>query len=145
MGMNNSALLTRLEFIPESRRLAIGARVYLLVGILHRKSNEEVLSILSDVFHLSLSDYSQVVIVDSILPHSGDVPLATRIMWQCRDMTMRQLHNSGDRTLGELKKLLKKQVMDDLFSRVTRVDRAVPCQQSSLARRIRGSNTRDKW
>ncbi|KAL6875048.1 hypothetical protein J3F83DRAFT_539582 [Trichoderma novae-zelandiae] len=101
----NLDLLCRIRFRSPNDPIPSFARVYLLVGLLHRKSNEEVHHVLSPICDY-MDGSSRLIIVDSILSDPGDTPLAMKRMWQCRDMTMRQLHNSGDRTLSEVKELV---------------------------------------
>lgn len=104
--MCNPALLTRIKFRSQDELVTPYARVYLMVGMLHRKSNEQVVDMLKNIFELMI-DSSRLVIVDSILSDSSETPLATKRMWHCRDMAMRQLQNSGDGTLSKLEKLAK--------------------------------------
>jgi hypothetical protein len=49
---------------------------------------------------------STIVIVDSVLPEADEEPLAEHRESRCRDMTIRQLHNAGARSLREWEELL---------------------------------------
>lgn len=103
-GIKNPALLPGGEFIDYEAPndwFIESAEVYLLAGVIHRLSDGEIINLLQRIYD-SMSSNARIIIVDSILPDPGPSTEATNRVWQCRDMTLRQLHNSG-KTLGELK------------------------------------------
>ncbi|KAL6892832.1 hypothetical protein HDV57DRAFT_513111 [Trichoderma longibrachiatum] len=111
--MNNPALMARIRFRSDDAPLTPCARVYLMIGMLHRKSDKQIVDMLENIYY-RMDDSSRLIIVDSILSDAGEAPLATKRLWYCRDITMRQLHNAGDRTLSELNKLAEQASNGDL-------------------------------
>ncbi|PHH68066.1 hypothetical protein CDD80_286 [Ophiocordyceps camponoti-rufipedis] len=105
------------------------ADVYLVRLILHDWPREEAILILS---HLSSSLQTQckpgsrILIMDTVLPAPGAVPLSREAKLRCRDMTMLASFNSGERELEEWEALLaelsKVQVVNSRLVKATGVN-----------------------
>ncbi|KAL7924730.1 hypothetical protein ACQKWADRAFT_256481 [Trichoderma austrokoningii] len=109
VAMKNPSLLARINFCPDDFRdeqITHSAAVYLLAGVLQNQPDKEVIKALGKIARAMTPESSLLLIVDSILPEVGDGPVAGQREARCRDLTMRQLRNSGSRTMREWDELL---------------------------------------
>ncbi|KAK1248701.1 hypothetical protein MKX08_006921 [Trichoderma sp. CBMAI-0020] len=102
ISMKSPELLTRIDFCPRDirdKQITHAAQVYILAGILQHLSDIEVRNVLINIAEVMALE-SSVIIVDSLLPEFDDGgPMTVRWESRCRDMTIRQLDNSGSRTM----------------------------------------------
>lgn len=82
-----------------------GARVYLLRMILHDWADADAAKILSNIAAAMSAD-STLLIMDTVLPDPGDIPVTVERALRVRDLTMRQVFNSKERTLDDWIELL---------------------------------------
>lgn len=82
------------------------ADVYLLRMILHDWPREEAQKILS---HLaaSLRSGARILVMDTVLPNPGTVPVSEEALLRVRDMTMMQTFNSHERGMDEWEELVQ--------------------------------------
>lgn len=69
---------------------------------------------LSNIFHHGMNFYSRLIVIEPLLPKRGWSTMAMEKISQCRNITMWQLQNCGDRTLEELE-MLAKGISEDFF------------------------------
>lgn len=106
--MRNPELLTQINFCPHDfpeERVIHSARVYLLAGTFQNLPDRDIILVLANIA-VVMAPTSTIVIVDSVLPEADEEPLAEHRESRCRDMTIRQLHNAGARSLREWEELL---------------------------------------
>lgn len=84
----------------------LGASVYLLRMILHDWAKAEAVQILSRLVP-ALDSGSKIVIMDTVLPRPGEVPVTKERLLRVRDLTMMQAFNSRERSLDDWKELLR--------------------------------------
>ncbi|CAJ2509014.1 Uu.00g140400.m01.CDS01 [Anthostomella pinea] len=82
-----------------------GASVYLLRMILHDWADADAIKILSNIVS-SMSASSVILLMDTVLPDPGAVPAIQERALRVRDLTMRQVFNSKERTLDDWTSLL---------------------------------------
>ena len=82
-----------------------GADVYLLRMILHDWPNAEAVKILKNLV-VAMDAKSRIIIMDTVLPKPGSVPVSVERIARARDMTMLQAFNSKERDLDDWKELL---------------------------------------
>lgn len=82
-----------------------GARVYLLRMILHDWAGPDAVKILANIAAAMSAD-STLLIMDTVLPDPGDVPVTLERALRVRDLTMMQGFNSKERTLDDWTELL---------------------------------------
>ncbi|GIJ86455.1 hypothetical protein Asppvi_005344 [Aspergillus pseudoviridinutans] len=89
-------------FTPQPVR---DADVYLLRMILHDWPREEAQKILS---HLAaaLRPGARILVMDTVLPNPGTVPISEEALLRVRDMTMMQTFNSHERGMDEWEELV---------------------------------------
>ncbi|KAH6605740.1 hypothetical protein Trco_004893 [Trichoderma cornu-damae] len=107
VGLKNPGLMARIDFCScdsHNDQIARGAAVYLLPEILQHMPDDEVAGLLQDVEGAMVRG-SKLIIVDPIIPDMGNGSLVIERERRCRDMIMRQLRNSGHRSLEELRQL----------------------------------------
>lgn len=80
--------------------------MYLLAGILDNLPDDDVKEILVNIAH-AMSPASYILIATSVLSEADDESLAVQRETRCRDLTMRQLQNTGARTLSEWAELIE--------------------------------------
>lgn len=82
-----------------------GASIYLLRMILHDWAEKEAIQILSNLVP-ALGDGSKILIMDTVLPDPGTIPATKERMLRVRDLTMRQVFNSQERTMSDWEELV---------------------------------------
>jgi 6-hydroxytryprostatin B O-methyltransferase len=82
-----------------------GADVYLLRMILHDWPDAEAVKILKNLV-VAMNAESRLIIMDTVLPKPGSVPVSVERIARARDLTMLQAFNSKERDLDDWKKLL---------------------------------------
>ena len=82
------------------------ANVYLLRMILHDWPDDEAAQILRNIVAAMDKEKSRLLIMDTVLPKPGSVPLSVERIVRVRDMTMIQAFNSKERDLDGWKDLL---------------------------------------
>lgn len=90
-------------FVPQPTP---GARVYLLRMILHDWADTDAAKILSNVV-AAMSTHSVLVIMDTVLPEPSRVSSTVERIMRVRDLTMRQVFNSKERTLDDWEQLIE--------------------------------------
>ena len=106
-------VLSRLTFQPHDFTLpqpVRGAAVYLLRMILHDWPDEQAVKIIRSIVAAmekeKAASCSRLLIMDSVLPEPGSVPLSVERVVRVRDLTMMQAFNSKERGLQDWKRLL---------------------------------------
>ena len=85
------------------------ANVYLLRMVLHNHTDTEAIEIISNLVPaLKPSPSTRLLIMDTVLPDPGSVGAVDEALMRYRDLTMRQVFNTKERELGEIKELLVK-------------------------------------
>ena len=82
------------------------ADVYLLRMILHDWPDGEAAEILRNIVAAMDTAKSRLLIMDTMLPKPGSVPISVERIVRVRDMTMMQAFNSKERDLDDWKDLL---------------------------------------
>jgi 6-hydroxytryprostatin B O-methyltransferase len=83
-----------------------GADVYLLRMILHDWPDEEASKILRNIVAAMDKAKSRLLIMDTVLPKPGAVPVSVERIVRARDLTMLQAFNSKERDLDDWKSIL---------------------------------------
>jgi 6-hydroxytryprostatin B O-methyltransferase len=83
-----------------------GADAYLLRMILHDWSDDDAAKILRNIVAAMTPSKSRLLIMDTVLPKPGSVPVSVERVVRVRDLTMLQAFNSKERDLDDWKKLL---------------------------------------
>ncbi|KAI9654521.1 MAG: hypothetical protein M1821_006611 [Bathelium mastoideum] len=83
-----------------------GANVYLLRMILHDWPDDEAIKILRSIISAMDRQNSRLLIMDTVLPKPGSVPVSVERIVRVRDLTMMQAFNSSERDLHDWKNLL---------------------------------------
>lgn len=83
-----------------------GAAVYLLRMILHDWPDKEAITILQQIIAAMDPASSRLLIMDTVLPMPGSVPISTERIVRVRDLTMMQAFNSKERDLEGWEALL---------------------------------------
>lgn len=83
-----------------------GADVYLLRMILHDWPDVEAAKILRSIVAAMDKTKSRLLIMDSVLPTPGSVPVSVERLVRVRDLTMLQAFNSKERDLDDWKETL---------------------------------------
>lgn len=73
--------------------------------ILHDWAEKEAVQILSNLVP-ALADGSKILIMDTVLPDPGTIPATKERMLRVRDLTMRQVFNSQERTMSDWEELV---------------------------------------
>ncbi|KAL2821543.1 O-methyltransferase-domain-containing protein [Aspergillus granulosus] len=100
---DSAALTPRIMYLPHSfltPQPIPNAAVYFLRMILHDWPNEEAITILSQLVP-ALGKDSRILVMDSILPDPGSVPLAKERLLRTQDLTMLQNFNAQERALED--------------------------------------------
>ncbi|KAB5575394.1 putative O-methyltransferase, partial [Coniochaeta sp. 2T2.1] len=106
---DSRSLSRRIQFRAHSffdKQPVFGADVYLLRMILHDWPTDDAVRILSALLP-ALKDGARIVVMDTVLPDPGTVPLAKERLLRVRDLTMLQVFNSCERDLHDWKHLLE--------------------------------------
>ncbi|KAL6897109.1 hypothetical protein GGI43DRAFT_385731 [Trichoderma evansii] len=107
--MRNPGLLAQIDFFSHDFRdeqVTHSAAVYLLAGTLENLPDDDVKEILVNITN-AMSPTSRLIIATSLrLERYDDGSQVMRRESLCRDMTMRQLQNTGARTIREWEDLL---------------------------------------
>ena len=82
-----------------------GADVYLLRMILHDWPDAEAVEILRKTIAAMDNESSRLLIMDTVLPMPGSVPVSIERILRVRDLFMAQTFNSKERDLGDWKTL----------------------------------------
>lgn len=83
-----------------------GAAVYLLRMILHDWPDEEAVKIIRSIVAAMKQVGSRLLIMDTVLPKPGSVPVSVERIVRVRDLTMMQAFNSKERDFDDWKNLL---------------------------------------
>ncbi|KAF2234946.1 S-adenosyl-L-methionine-dependent methyltransferase [Viridothelium virens] len=83
-----------------------GADVYLLRMILHDWPDDEAIKILRHIVAVMDEKKSRLLIMDTVLPKPGSVPVSIERIVRVRDLTMMQAFNSKERDLDDWTDLL---------------------------------------
>lgn len=85
-----------------------GANAYLLRMILHDWSDDDAVKIVRNIVDaMDTNNFqSRLLIMDTVLPQPGSVPVSVERLIRARDMTMLQAFNSKERDLDDWKNLL---------------------------------------
>ncbi len=83
-----------------------GADVYLMRMILHDWPDGEAAKILRNIVTAMDKAKSRLLIMDTVLPKPGSVPVSVERIVRVRDLTMMQAFNSKERDLDDWKDLL---------------------------------------
>ncbi|RJE23609.1 o-methyltransferase [Aspergillus sclerotialis] len=78
----------------------LSANIYLLRMILHDWPTTDCVKILKNIIP-AMGPHSKIIIMDTILPEPGSVPLSRERILRSRDMIMMQVFNSSERGLSE--------------------------------------------
>ncbi|GAB7350134.1 hypothetical protein MBLNU459_g0806t2 [Dothideomycetes sp. NU459] len=105
------------------------ADIYLLRMILHDWPDEDAIKILQNIVAVMQQGQSRLLIMDTVLPAPGSVPLSVERIARARDLTMMQAFNSKERDLEDWKGLLK---MSDQRLRIVAVVQPVGSAMSVL-------------
>lgn len=84
-----------------------GANVYLLRMILHDWPDTEATAIIKNLVAAMDPAVSRLLIMDTVLPKPGSVPVSVERIARARDMTMLQCFNSKERHLEDWSALLE--------------------------------------
>jgi 6-hydroxytryprostatin B O-methyltransferase len=84
-----------------------GAAVYFLRMILHDWPTDDAVDILSHLVP-ALGKNSRIIVMDSLLPDPGSVPLAKERLLRVQDLTMLQNFNAGERALEDWRQMFGK-------------------------------------
>jgi 6-hydroxytryprostatin B O-methyltransferase len=84
-----------------------GANIYLLRMILHDWPDTEAITIIRNVVVGMDPAVSRLLIMDTVLPKPGSVPVSVERIARARDLTMVQAFNSKERHLDDWKELLE--------------------------------------
>lgn len=74
--------------------------------ILHDWPTTDCVKILKTIIP-AMGPHSKIIIMDTILPEPGSVPLARERILRSRDMVMMQVFNSAERELSEWKEMFE--------------------------------------
>ncbi|KAL8747775.1 MAG: hypothetical protein Q9190_000381 [Brigantiaea leucoxantha] len=80
--------------------------VFLLRMIIHDWPAAEAKSIIANIVE-SMKPGGKLIIMDTVLPPPGSVPVVTEAVMRVRDLSMMQVHNSKEREMEEWVELLK--------------------------------------
>jgi 6-hydroxytryprostatin B O-methyltransferase len=83
-----------------------GADAYLLRMILHDWPDDKAATILKNIVAAMDQLKSKLLIMDTVLPTPGSVPVSVERIVRVRDLTMMQAFNSKERDLDDWKDLL---------------------------------------
>lgn len=83
-----------------------GAAVYLLRMILHDWPDVEAITIIQQLVAAMTPGSSRLLIMDTVLPVPGSVPVSVERIMRVRDMTMMEIFNSKERELEDWRFLL---------------------------------------
>ena len=83
-----------------------GADAYLLRMILHDWPDEKAVQILKSIVAAMDRTVSRLLVMDTVLPKPGSVPVSVERIVRVRDLTMLQSFNSKERDLDDWKNLL---------------------------------------
>ena len=83
-----------------------GADAYLLRMILHDWPDSEAAMILRSIVAAMDKTKSRLIIMDTVLPTPGSVPVSVERIVRVRDLTMLQAFNSKERDLDDWRELL---------------------------------------
>jgi 6-hydroxytryprostatin B O-methyltransferase len=84
----------------------LGADAYLLRMILHDWPDDKAATILKNIVAAMDQLKSKLLIMDTVLPTPGSVPVSVERIVRVRDLTMMQAFNSKERDLDDWKDLL---------------------------------------
>lgn len=76
----------------------IAAKVYLLRMILHDWSFDDAVKILSRLVE-AMDSNSRIIVMDTVLPDPGSIPVTQERLLRVRDLTMAQVFNSHERDM----------------------------------------------
>ena len=83
-----------------------GANIYILRMILHDWPDKEATAIIRSILDAMVDTKSRLLIMDTVLPKPGSVPVSIERIVRNRDLTMMQCFNSKERDLDDWNDLL---------------------------------------
>ncbi|KAL2849106.1 O-methyltransferase-domain-containing protein [Aspergillus pseudodeflectus] len=104
---DSTALASRITYLAHSfltPQPIRGAAVYFLRMILHDWPTDDAINILSHLVP-ALEKDSRIIVMDSLLPDPGSVPLAKERLFRAQDLTMLQNFNAGERALEDWRQM----------------------------------------
>jgi 6-hydroxytryprostatin B O-methyltransferase len=104
---DSTALASRITYLAHSfltPQPIRGAAVYFLRMILHDWPTDDAVNILSHLVP-ALEKDSRIIVMDSLLPDPGSVPLAKERLFRAQDLTMLQNFNAGERALEDWRQM----------------------------------------
>ncbi|KAL2191202.1 S-adenosyl-L-methionine-dependent methyltransferase [Thermothelomyces heterothallicus CBS 203.75] len=84
-----------------------GADVYLLRMILHDWSDDRAAGVVKNLLAAMDPQRSRLLIMETVLPEPGSVPVSVERIVRARDLTMMQAFNSKERSLAEFEHVLE--------------------------------------
>ena len=84
----------------------LGADIYLLRMILHDWPDDVAVKIIRQIVEAMNTANCRLLIMDTVLPKPGSVPVSVERIVRARDLTMMQAFNSKERDLDDWKALL---------------------------------------
>ena len=84
------------------------ADVYLLRMIIHDWPDTDAVKILRNLKHALKKPGARIIIMDTVLPQPGTIPILQERQLRVRDLTMMQVFNAKERELQDWKQLLQK-------------------------------------
>ncbi|KAL3484502.1 hypothetical protein BJX62DRAFT_243885 [Aspergillus germanicus] len=104
---DSTALASRITYLTHSfltPQPTQGAAVYFLRMILHDWPTDDAINILSHLVP-ALGKNSRIIVMDSLLPDLGSVPLTKERLLRVQDLTMLQNFNDGERVLEDWRQM----------------------------------------
>jgi 6-hydroxytryprostatin B O-methyltransferase len=89
--------------------------------ILHDWPDHEAVTILKNIVKAMDKTKSRLLIMDTVLPKPGSVPVSVERIVRARDLTMMQAFNSKERDLEEWKELVDAAVVDAVRLQLVKV------------------------
>lgn len=107
---DGAALESRIKYFSHSffdPQPVEGAAVYFLRMILHDWPTEDAVKILSQLVAVMGKD-SRIIVIDSVMPDPGAVPLQRERVLRAQDLTMMQSFNAQERAAEDWKEMFQK-------------------------------------
>lgn len=107
---DGAALEKRITYLPHSffnAQPVQGAAVYFLRMILHDWPTDDAVKILSQLVPV-LAKNSRIIVIDSVMPDPGAVPLQIERVLRAQDLTMLQSFNAQERAAEDWREMFNK-------------------------------------
>ncbi|KAL3451854.1 O-methyltransferase-domain-containing protein [Aspergillus insuetus] len=104
---DSTALASKITYLAHSfltPQPIQGAAIYFLRMILHDWPTDNAIKILSHLVP-ALVKNSRIIVMDSLLPDPGSVPLAKEMLLRVQDLTVLQNFNAGERALEDWRQI----------------------------------------